>query len=431
MGILRMSTLDRGSKKSVQPRVFSDAELTQNEKHKEYVRAIKEVKMDHLFRKPFVGCLDGHSEGVTRIVKSDTEVALYASASYDGSIKVWDMSKRREIETISLSQATPVAISFSDSALLYSRDAHIVHRAAKYAETAAGAEFEPGAVHEAEFVAGSGVLDIIGDATSQFYAATVDGIEIFDSERIKAVSVYKAERQAKRIYKAKDFQHVLYTVEGNKIAGYDSRTGRREVEIVARSEINALSIDPSCPSLIATGTNSGEVGIYNTRYVGNSQSYLSQTERVLRGHTSAITDIQHSANGTRIVTGSVDRTVRIFSNDTAHRQEALYHNKRMQAVNAVCCTSDNAHILSGSIDANIRIWKLDPNASAKICTRTEEDARALGNIIKNKYKNVQQIVEVKRHQIVPSKLKKAMKNRYSHIKAEARREERRQENSPK
>ncbi|KAI5188981.1 DDB1- and CUL4-associated factor 13 [Nematocida minor] len=427
MGILRINTLDRGSGKHVQTRMFSENELTQNEKHKEYMRAVKEVKLDHLFRKPFVGCLDGHTEGVTRIVKCSTESPLYASTSYDGTIKVWNMNKRAEVETIALEQTTPAAISFLDSTLLYSKKNSIFHRDANYEEITSGVMAESTAPKETEFTACSGVMDIVSNGSSRFYASTVDGIEIFDKERIKSIASYKGERQAKRIYISSDAKWILYTVEGNKIVGYDSRTGKSELEIVSKSEINAMSIDPSAPSMVAAGTNSGEIYIYNTYYTGDNSSYITPPCRTLRGHASPVSDIQHSANGTRIVTGSVDRSVRIFSNDTSHRQEALYHNKRMQAINAICCTSDNAYILSGSTDTNIRIWKLDPNSSTKICTKSEENSRALGNIIKEKYKNVAQIEAMKRHQIVPHRIKKSMKNRYDHIKAEQRKEAKRKE----
>ncbi|EHY65414.1 uncharacterized protein NESG_00035 [Nematocida ausubeli] len=426
MRIHRIATLDRGSEKSVQTRVFSESELTQNERHKEYIRAVKDIKLDHIFRKPFIGCLSSHTDGVTRIVKSSTSKVLYASTSYDGTVKVWNMNKREEIETVSLNQNAPVAISFLNDALLYSKDTRIVHREVNYADILTGSVEELSAPVETEFVSGAGVLDIVGAGETQFYASTVDGIEIFDKSRIKAIASYKGERQAKRLYISQDARPLLYAIEGNKIVGYDSRTGKQEIDIVAKAEINALSIDPSEPSLIAAGTNNGEIYMYNTYYTSNNTGYITPPARTLRGHTTAITDIQHSANGTRIVTGSTDRTVRIFTNDVTHRQEALYHNKRMQSVNAVCCTSDNAYILSGSVDTNIRIWKLDPNSSTKICTRAEENSRALGNMIKNKYRDVIQLEDMKRHQIVPSKIKKAMKNRYNHIKAEARKEQRRQ-----
>lgn len=429
MGILRISTLDRGNGKHVQPRVFSEAEITQNERHKEYMRAVKEVKLDHLFQKPYVGCLDGHTEGVTRIVKCQAQESLYASTSYDGTIKIWDMARRKEIDTIALAQNTPAAISFLNDTLLYSKGTAIFHRNAEYTKAITGIVDVGFKAEETEFAASSGVLDIISNGPSHFYASTVDGIEIFDTDRIKSVARYKGERQAKRIYMDESGKGLLYTVEGNQIVGYDSRTGKSEIKIVARSEVNALSIDPSNPAMIAAGTNSGEVYIYNTYYVRNATSYITETDRVLRGHASAVTDIQHSANGTRIVTGSVDRSVRIFSNDTSHRQEALYHNRRMQAVNTVCCTSDNAYILSGSTDTNIRIWKLDPNASAKISTRAEESSRAIGNILKEKYRSVSQIQDIKRHQAVPHAIKKSMKNRYNHIKAVERKEARRKEST--
>ena len=56
--------------------------------------------------------------------------------------------------------------------------------------------------------------------------------------------------------------------------------------------------------------------------------------------------------------GSYDRTIRIFDSQSGQSKQC-YHAKRMQRVFTVDYTADSKFILSGSDDANVRIWKSD------------------------------------------------------------------------
>ncbi len=71
-------------------------------------------------------------------------------------------------------------------------------------------------------------------------------------------------------------------------------------------------------------------------------------------------DIDYEPTGKKFVTGSFDKTLRIFNHDGG-RSNFVYHTKRMQKVFSVIWTADSKFVLSGSDDANIRIWKNDPS----------------------------------------------------------------------
>lgn len=74
-------------------------------------------------------------------------------------------------------------------------------------------------------------------------------------------------------------------------------------------------------------------------------------------------DLDYSPTGQEIVTGSYDRTLRIFKSTSGHSRE-IYHTKRMQRIFAVKYSMDSKYVLSGSDDGNIRLWKAD--ASEKL-----------------------------------------------------------------
>ena len=77
-----------------------------------------------------------------------------------------------------------------------------------------------------------------------------------------------------------------------------------------------------------------------------------------KDHVSAVMDVAFSPTGREFVSGSYDRTVRIFST-TGGRSRDVYHTKRMQRIFCVNYSADARFVLSGSDDTNVRIWKAE------------------------------------------------------------------------
>lgn len=429
----RITTLDRGNNGSYS-KYISRTENTQNERQKEYVRAVKEVKLDHLFRKPFVCSLEGHDEGTTKLSKSAAEPNVFSSVGYDGSIHVWNINTREKIDTIeskeidSLNKHT-ASSSFFDGSLLHSAGNRIIMRNRKYSAAIRNGE-EPEAPKETEFTSASSVLDLSDGRGTTFFAATVDGVEMFDTERIRSTSVFRSDRQTRKIVWHPSLNWLVYGLEGTKITGYDTRTAGQTITINANTDFNSLSVDPARKNVFITGLNNGELRTYDTAYIRRAQgAFQTPCAKILRGHASPVLDAQYSPNGKNIVTGSLDRTIRVFKNDIHHTQEHIYYTKRMMCVNAVLCTNDNGYVLSGSTDSALRVWKLDPNRSSKLAVRSEQESRAVGNLLKEKYRDVSELAAIKRHKIIPGALRLKMKDRYEHQQAIARREENRKNNS--
>lgn len=67
-------------------------------------------------------------------------------------------------------------------------------------------------------------------------------------------------------------------------------------------------------------------------------------------------DVAYAPTGKEFISGSYDKTIRIFNLHQAHSRE-IYHTKRMQRVTCVGWSSDNRFVYSGSDEMNIRLWK--------------------------------------------------------------------------
>jgi len=79
-----------------------------------------------------------------------------------------------------------------------------------------------------------------------------------------------------------------------------------------------------------------------------------QELRSLRGHEHIVTSVAYSPDGQRIVSGSSDKTVRVW--DTESGQELCCLRGHSNSVNSVAYSPDGRRIVSGSGDNTVRVW---------------------------------------------------------------------------
>ena len=63
-----------------------DPSLHPMETAREYTQALNATKLERVFAKPYVGCLDGHSDGVHTMAKHPSRLSMLASGAYDGEV---------------------------------------------------------------------------------------------------------------------------------------------------------------------------------------------------------------------------------------------------------------------------------------------------------------------------------------------------------
>src|SRR5258706_3951400 len=78
-------------------------------------------------------------------------------------------------------------------------------------------------------------------------------------------------------------------------------------------------------------------------------------------HTHSVWSVAYSPDGRHIISGSSDRTIRIWDAKTGTPVgDPLKGHTR--SVLSVAYSPDGRHIISGSADHNIRIWDATPRA---------------------------------------------------------------------
>lgn len=69
-------------------------------KPREYQRALVATKMDKIFAQPFLGAMNGHSDGISVMAKSAAHLTHVLSGSMDGEIIFWELSERKKVLSI-------------------------------------------------------------------------------------------------------------------------------------------------------------------------------------------------------------------------------------------------------------------------------------------------------------------------------------------
>src|SRR5262249_47787016 len=74
----------------------------------------------------------------------------------------------------------------------------------------------------------------------------------------------------------------------------------------------------------------------------------------LLGHTGAVNSVCYSSDGKRIVSGSEDKTVRVWDAHTG--QGLLTFKGHTDEVSSVAISGDGKRIVSGSVDKEVKVW---------------------------------------------------------------------------
>ena len=137
-----------------------------------------------------------------------------------------------------------------------------------------------------------------------------------------------------------------------------------------------------------------------------------------------------SPTGREFVSGAYDRTVRMWKAGQGKSTDA-YHTQRMQRVFTTLYTLDSRFVISGSDDGNLRIWKSRASAKLGAMSTKELGKMEYRDSLREKWKDVGDVVKIERQRYVPKSIHNATKLRREMESASRRKDENRRKHAPK
>lgn len=370
-----------------------------------------------MFAAPFIAQLgNGHQDGVYCLAKDLEITDRLASASADGIVKIWDLAARTETRQIKAHEGIIKGISWVKTP----NGRYLV---------SCGTDRNISVINTATGEVTSGLGDCAFTSISSHRslpAAVVSG-----SSRI---FVYDLARPAPTVSETLQWPRSVDTISAvrmnqvetsllgscgsdRSLVFYDLRTSAPVHKTVLSFACNDLAWNPQEAMNFAVGSED-----YNIYHFDMRQ--MQRARNIQKGHTGAVLSVDFNPTGTEIVSGSWDRTIRMFDIAAGHSRD-VYHTKRQARVHAVAWTPDNNYILSGSDEGNVRLWRAYASKRQGIKSGTERQKLEYDDTLKERYKHMPEVRRILRHRHLPHVVKKSQEINQEMLQSIKRKDENR------
>lgn len=438
---MKLKTISRSSDTYVPVRNTQESALPRNlnpalhpfERAREYTRALQATKLERMFAQPFIGQLgDGHRDGVYVLAKNFHSTNQFASGSGDGVIKYWNLTTRQETASFRAHYGmcsglviTPQnkMLSCGDDKLikLWSVDSEEFDKSVQDDEIYTNKD--QGLVKT--FIGEHAFKGIDHHREDAMFVTGGAQIQLWDMNRSKYISnlSWGADNVNTVKFNQTETNIVASTGSDNSIVLYDIRTNVPVQRAVTNFRNNCISWNPLEAFNFVTGNEDHNAYLWDMRN-------MKKTLNIYKDHVAAIMDVDFSPTGEEIVTGSYDKTIRIFNSRAGHSRD-IYHTKRMQHVFCTKFSTDARYILSGSDDTNVRIWRTKASDRSNIKSMKQRNKLEYDDKLKERFQYMPEIKRIARHRHVPKVVKKAQEIKRIEIESLKRREDNERRHSRK
>lgn len=401
-----------------------DPKLHPFEAAREYTRALNAVKLERVFAKPFIGNLEGHKEGVSCVVNHPNNLSNVASGSYDGEVRVWDLPQQACIRNFQAHDGFLRGITYSldgTQIITVGDDKTIKMWRSMVSSWGKAEEEEPANT----IISKSVLMGISHHHKKEVYATCGELCQIWEYTRNAPVQSYQwgVDSLHSVSYNPVETNLLVACASDRSIILYDTRDTGPLRKVIMTLRTNQICWNPM-EAFIFTAANED----YNL-YTFDMRK-LNFPVQVHCDHTSAVISVDYAPTGKEFVSGSYDKSIRIFESLKGHSRD-IYHTKRMQRLTSVAWSLDNKYIISASDEMNIRVWKARASEKLGLLKPREKIAFNYAESLKAKYAAHPQVRRIARHRQVPKHIYNAQKEHHTIKEKQKKKESRRRAHSKK
>lgn len=261
------------------------------------------------------------------------------------------------------------------------------------------------------------LLGVDHSQTDQTFVTCGETVEVWDHDRFEPVRSFSWGADSVHCVRFNPVEtHVVATAASDRtVSLYDIRTSLPLRKVVMAMKANMIAWNPMEAINFVVASEDSNLYTFDMRN-------LTAPTNVHMDHVSAVLDVDFSPTGREFVSGSFDRTLRIFHYDRGRSRE-IYHTKRMQRIFTVRWSGDGRYVLSGSDEMNIRLWKAEASQPVGPVQRRQRTALRYGERLRERFRYHPLIRRVARHRHVPRLVYKQSKERRAMLASRHRKQE--------
>ncbi|CAF2529404.1 unnamed protein product [Rotaria sp. Silwood2] len=364
-----------------------DPDLHPFEVAREYSRAMNAVKMERIFARPFICSLDGHRDSVQCLAKHSTQLSLLLSGACDGEIKIWNVAQRTCQETIPAHNGFVRGICvIPDGTAFYSvGNDKLIKRWSMDNYTT-----------PAMTIVGKHVFTSIDHHYKNAqYATSGENVSLWDEQRAQPLQSFQwgADSHARVKFNPIETTVLASCATDRSIILYDTRQSVPLRKITLQMNSSTLAWNPLEAFVFTTANEDYNLYSFDIRY-------LQRPFNIHKDHVAAVIDVDYAPTGKEFVSGSYDKTVRIFAADKGHSRD-IYHTKRMQHISCVQWTLDNKYVISGSDEMCLRLWKAKASEKLGVIRDREAETLEYNDALKEKFAHFPKVKRIAQQRNLP------------------------------
>lgn len=375
---------------------------------REYTAAVNAAKLDRIFAKPFLCSLDGHRDAVELLAKHPDRISGAVSASADGELRWWDLSNRKCVRALQAHDGPIRGLVFGKSAnvlLTAGQDQTIKQwRGAEICHT---------------ILSKSVIMGLAHHYKNNMFATAGETVSLWEEGRNEPLRSFNwgVDTIYNVIFSPIEYDLLASLSSDRSIVLYDIREASPLRKVILEMRSNALAFNPMQAMHFTVANENYNLYTFDMRHL--KKALQSHTD-----HVGAVLSVDYSPTGTEFVSGSYDKSVRIYPVESMRSRE-VYHTKRMQRVTSVMYSLDSKYILSASDEMNIRLWKAKASEQLGIQSFRERNTNNYNETLLQRFQHHPQVKRIVRHRHIPKTLYAQIQEKQTMVTARKRKEIRR------